>query len=109
MLINFSAVDEPVEKQLTWSKGLGVPNTNKTIVVHFSLKGGGGKKKYLRVSVRQSLFLFHVILKPCAQLLTLMEASLSSWYLAAIPKRVLLLPAVHARLTAVSRLSLTFW
>lgn len=109
MLINFSAVDEPVEKQLTWSKGLGVPNTNKAIVVHFSLKGGEKKKKYLRVSVRQSLFLFHVILKPCAQLLTLMEASLSSWYLAAIPKRVLLLPAVHARLTAVSRLSLTFW
>lgn len=45
MSINFSAVDEPVEKQLTWSKGLGVPNTNKTIVVHFSLKGGGGEKK----------------------------------------------------------------
>jgi len=38
-----------------------------------------------------------------------MEVFSSSWYLAAIPKRVLLLPAVHARLTDVSTLLLTFW
>lgn len=49
------------------------------------------------------------ILEASATLLTLTEASLSSWYLAAIPKRVLLLPAVQARLTDVSSWSLTFW
>lgn len=41
--------------------------------------------------------------------LTDREESLSSWYLAPIPKRVLLLPAVQARFTAVSKLPLTFW
>lgn len=58
MLINFSAVDEPVEKQLTWSKGLGVPNTNKTIVVHFSLKGGGGGKKVFKSQCKTITFPF---------------------------------------------------
>lgn len=43
------------------------------------------------------------------EILTEIEAVESNWYLAAIPKRVLLLPAVQARFTAVSRLSLTFW
>lgn len=42
-------------------------------------------------------------------ILTEIEAVESNLYLAAIPKRVLLLPAVQARFTAVSRLSLTFW
>ncbi len=37
------------------------------------------------------------------------DASASIWYLAAMPKRVLLLPAVQARLTPVSSLSFTFW
>lgn len=42
-------------------------------------------------------------------LLTDKDALESSWYLAAMPKRVLLLPAVQARFTAVSSSSLTFW
>ena len=36
------------------------------------------------------------------------QASGSIWYLAAIPKRVLLFPAVQARLTAVSNFLFTF-
>lgn len=42
-------------------------------------------------------------------LLTEKDASASIWYLAAMPKRVLLFPAVQARLTAVSSWSFTFW
>lgn len=41
--------------------------------------------------------------------LTDRDASLSSLYLPATPKRVLLLPAVHAKVTAVSSSSFTFW
>lgn len=47
--------------------------------------------------------------KSTVTLLTEKDASGSIWYLAAMPKRVLLFPAVQARLTAVSSLSFTFW
>ena len=42
-------------------------------------------------------------------ILTEREVLQSSLYLAAMPKRVLLLPAVHARFIDVSIFSFTFW
>lgn len=81
------------------------------------------KEKYVHLqNVLSSFFFLYMSETPCCQkwwqitsfgnkkaTLTDMEELESNWYFAAIPKRVPLLPAVQARFTAVSRLSLTFW
>lgn len=90
----------------TWPKALGVADSNQAGVVHFGL----------REEQRQDAFVLakkfcwnRCLVAFLGRYLTDREASLSSLYLAAMPKRVLLLPAVQARVMAVSSSSFTFW
>lgn len=98
----YSESNQLWETWVTWSQALCVTNSDQTGIVYFGLQRDARNLK------THSDF-FHESETECDGVFTEMEQSLSSWYLAAMPKRVLLLPAVHARFTAVSNWLLTFW